>query len=182
MCGSPRVKCVNERQEAAAAREPHATIASPLSLARRRQRPVAVRLRQALRRAGVPAASAPSYAGGPGSFGSRSLAVVAQCLQQSAAVSKLVCRPSEVCSRSVLSVLFLCNCCRHVETEWGDVCTSTVLDAACFCECQCMPTLAAVEPAAEPAASPSLHDATRVRAGSNELVRVPTLLPPHLSA
>ncbi len=53
---------VYERQEAAAAREPHATIASPLSLARRRQRPVAVRLRRALLRAGVPAASAPSYA------------------------------------------------------------------------------------------------------------------------
>ena len=54
----------------------------------------------------------------------------------------VVCRPSEVCSRSVLQCYFLCNCCRHVETDWGDVCTSTVLDAACFCECQCMPTLA----------------------------------------
>ena len=124
ICGSPRVKCVNERQEAAAAREPHATIASPLSLARRRQRPVAVRLRQALRRAGVPAASARGRAvlccRGPGSFGSRSLAVCAQCLQQSAAVSKRGVRPSEVCSRSVLSQCYYRQLLQtHPETDWA---------------------------------------------------------------
>lgn len=90
----------------------------------------------------------------------------------------VVCVPLK-CALAVCSAVLLYAIVADTPRDrLGDVCTSTVLDAACFCECQCMPTLAVVEPAL--CLPSSLHDATRVRAGSNELARVPTLLPgPH---
>ena len=131
ICGSPRVKCVNERQEAAAAREPHGVdrVFSTAAVA-----PEADRRHVTTQRRGEQAFRRPAREVAPPSYGVAAravsdlfpLAVVPQCLQRRAAVSSVRAVASEGCStrdaiaccKQSLSVAADVNCTRNVLHKW----------------------------------------------------------------